>query len=154
MFKDDNGNLAMSEECMHLLFKDMTRKTSTDYEGKIQAKRFYAYEKDIAKKLPPTIRQHMKYNLERTAPKNGAATKIDGYKNVMGHPPLKFTVEPDLKKSIQAKTSYSGFHKDGQKKGEQEIKAELQQRINYNELLFMLTDKKNPSYTQKEIIQN
>ena len=35
LFKDDNGNLAMSEECMHLLFKDMTRKTSTDYEGKI-----------------------------------------------------------------------------------------------------------------------
>lgn len=58
-------------------------------------------------------------------------------------PKLKFSVEPDISKMQNP-------HEKSKQKGEA-IPKHLKQRINYNELLFMLTDSKNPYFTKNEM---
>ena len=55
MYKDENDNLAISEECLHKMFVGLARRESDD-----PTKRLYMYEKDIAKRLPKKVSRKMK----------------------------------------------------------------------------------------------
>ena len=55
MYKDENDNLAISEECLHKMFVGLARKETDD-----PTKRLYMYEKDIVKKMPTKVSRKMK----------------------------------------------------------------------------------------------
>ena len=49
MYKDEQGNLAISEACLHRMFVGLTRREDDP------TKRLYMYEKDLAKRLPVIV---------------------------------------------------------------------------------------------------
>ena len=59
MYKDENDNLVISEECLHKMFVGLARKESDD-----PTKRLYMYEKDIAKRMPAKVSRKMKFSMK------------------------------------------------------------------------------------------
>lgn len=57
LYKDENGNLAISEESLHQMFTKLARRADEDDP----TKRLFVYERDLAKKLPAQVLRHMKY---------------------------------------------------------------------------------------------